>query len=257
MNTLKQMKTINLLLLLTFVSLFSCKKETEIFQTQAINDYLPVQTGKYITYRIDSTLFTNFGTVTVVRSYQEKHQVDQLTTDNEGRPTYRVFRFLRDVAGSEAWRPNGSYYITPGTETIEVVENNLRFLKLASPVKQDDTWKGNRYLPTDPYGASYSFSNDDNMADWAFTYTNTDETLTLNGETISDVLTVQQADESVNAPVTQPSAYGYINYGVSKYAKNLGLVYEELTMWEYQPNTGGGNGYKTGFGVKRSMIDHN
>lgn len=256
MNTLKRMKNLPLLLLISFTALIGCKKETETFETESLADYLPAQTGKYITYRIDSTLFTNFGTTTVVHSYQEKHQVDQLTTDNSGRPAYRVFRFVRDTDGKEAWAPSGSYYIVAGTNTMEVVENNLRFIKLAAPIKQDNTWKGNRFLPTDPYG-SYSFSNDDNMADWDYTYTSTGETITLNGKTINDVITVQQADESANAPVTQPAAYGYINYLVDKYAKGIGLVYEELTMWEYQPNTGGGGGYKTGFGVKRSMIDHN
>lgn len=256
MNTLKRMKN-RFLLLFAVAALVSCEKETEQFQTEALTDYLPVQSGRYITYRLDSTVFTNFGTATVVRSYQEKHQVDQQITDNEGRPSYRVFRFLRDVAGTQAWKPAGTYFITPGSQVVEVVENNLRFLKLAAPIKTGNTWKGNRYLPDDPYGASYAFSNDDNMEDWDYTYAATGESLTLNGITLNDVITVQHVDESVNAPVTTPAAYGYVNYSVDKYAKGLGLVYEETTLWEYQPNPGGSGGYKTGFGVKRSMIDHN
>ena len=256
------MKTINLMrrtffTLLGAVALFTgCKKETEQFETEALTAYLPTQTGKFIIYRTDSTVFTNFGTATVVRSYQEKHQVDAMTTDNEGRPTYRVFRSLRNADGSGAWRPAGTFAIVPGDKTVEVVENNLRFLKLAGPIRQDYSWKGNRYLPFDPYGASYAFSNDDNMAEWDYTYTATGETITLNGKTINDVLTVEQINESANAPVTQPGAYGYINYSVNRFAKGIGLVYEELTMWEYQPNPGG-TGYRTGFGVKRSLIDHN
>ncbi|WP_121357389.1 hypothetical protein [Flavisolibacter nicotianae] len=258
MNTSALMKTTRLLPLLALFLLASCKKESESLQSEAVSDYLPAQTGKYRIYRLDSTLFTSFGTVTTVRSYQEKHLVDQSITDAAGRPAYRVFRYLRDAAGTEGWQAAGSYAIVPGTASVEVVENNLRFVKLTSPISQDKTWKGNRYLPADPYSAFYGFSNDDNMADWDYTYTGTGETLTLNGQTYNDVLTVQEADESVNAPVTQPSAYGYMNYAVDKYAKGLGLVYQELTMWEYQPNTtSGGNGYKTGFGVKRSLIDHN
>lgn len=256
MNALTRMRNYHFLLLVALCALLSCKKETETFQTDPLAGYLPAQTGKYITYRTDSTIFTNFGTSTVVRSYQEKNIVDQMTTDNSGRPAYRVFRFLRDVNGTEAWKPSGSYYIVPTAATIEVVENNLRFVKLASPIKTDNTWKGNRYLPTEPYSPAYSFSNDDNMADWDYTYVKTGETLQLNGVTLNNVVTVQHINESANAPVTQPAAYGYINYSVDKYAKDIGLVYEELTMWEYQPNPGG-SGYKNGFGVKRSIIDHN
>jgi hypothetical protein len=40
-------------------SITSCEKETEEFKTEAITDYLPLAVGKYITYRLDSTVFTN------------------------------------------------------------------------------------------------------------------------------------------------------------------------------------------------------
>src|SRR5207302_5562748 len=109
----------------------------------------------------DSTLFTNFGTTTVVHSYQEKHQIDSLTTDNLGRPSYRVFRFIRDTAGTQAWKPNGSYFITPLDKSVEVVENNLRFVKLSLPIQQNFTWRGNGHLPSDPY--NYNFNNDDDI----------------------------------------------------------------------------------------------
>ena len=79
------MRVYFLFALLSLTLLFSCKKETEEFSTEAITDYLPTQQGKYITYRIDSTVFTNFGATTEVRSYQEKHQVDAQFTDNSGR----------------------------------------------------------------------------------------------------------------------------------------------------------------------------
>lgn len=256
MNTVQLMKAAGALLL-SLLILSSCKKETEQIQPESLSSYMPLQAGKYITYRTDSTLFTNFGTVTTIHSYQEKHQVDGAITDNEGRTSYRIFRSIRDAAGTQPWKPSGTYYITPDTAAIEVIENNLRFLKLAFPLTQDKSWKGNTFLPNDPYNAFYSFSNDDNIQDWDYTYTSTGETLNLNGVVVNDVVTVQSADESINAPVTEPAAYGYINYEVNKYAKGIGLVYEELTMWEYQPNTGGNGGYKTGFGIKRTMLDHN
>ncbi len=41
-----------------------------------------------------------------------------------------------------------------------------------------------------------------------------------------------------------------------KFAKNIGLVYQEYILWEYQPNPGS-SAYKIGFGVKRTMIDRN
>lgn len=333
-------------LLFAIVVFFSCKKETEEIQTEPLTDYLPAQPGKFITYRLDSTVFTNFGTATSIRSYQEKNEVDALLTDNFGRSSHRVFRYLRDVAGIQAWRPSGTFFITPSANTIEVVENNLRYVKLASPLKQDFSWRGNRFLPSEPYRDRYQFSNDDDQEgdksfpNWKYTYTNVGENLAINNRTYKDVVTVTEIDDvnlldtinvvdnkvvvpalpkskgiflkgqatadipilipnqrdgttftvynRANRPVvlnyisTPPGAarnyeyfnnnwrfannkdtlmynlpYGYINFSVRKYAKGIGLVYEELTMWEYQPNPGGLEGYRTGFGVKRSMIDHN
>ena len=159
--------------LLACTLLFSCKKETEEFNTEPITDYLPTQTGKYITYRIDSTIFTNFGANTEVRSYQEKHVVDAQFTDNSGRTSYRVFRFIRDTSGTTPWKPSGTYFITPGDKTIEVSEDNLRVLKLVAPLVQGKTWKGNQYLPSDPYKSLYDFTVDDGMNEWEFTYENT------------------------------------------------------------------------------------
>jgi hypothetical protein len=214
------------------------------------------QPGKYITYRTDSTVYLNFGAVTKVNSYQEKFQVDAAFADNLGRPSYRVFRYIRDTAGTQAWKPQGTSFITPTANGIEVIENNLRFLKLAGTIKQDNTWKGNRYLPNSPYSAFYEFSNDINIADWDYTYKGVGETLILNGKSVINVITVEQINEGINAPVTAPGAYGYRNYSVEKYAKGIGLVFQQLIMWEYQPPTSPRTGYR-GFGVKRSMIDHN
>jgi hypothetical protein len=250
------MRAFHFLLLLSSAFLFSCEKETEEFQqTDALASYLPTQPGKYITYRIDSTLFTNFGATMEVHSYQEKHQVDALMTDNLGRPSYRVFRFIRDTNGATAWQPSGTYYITVTDKNAEVVENNLRFLKLTIPVKETTTWHGNQFLPADPYGAFYEFSNDDEMMDWEYYYSALNERMTINGKTFPETIRVEQINESVNMPVTGPF-HGYVNYHVETFAKGLGMVQQEIKMWEYQPPTSPRPGYR-GFGVKRSIIDHN
>lgn len=242
---------------LIILVLFSCSKETEEFQTDQLSEYLPTQVGKYIIYRTDSTVFTNFGRTTEIHSFQEKQEINAQLTDNLGRPSYRVFRFLRDTAGIKSWAPAGSFFITPLKNTIEVIENNLRFLKLTLPLQQDNTWKGGRFLPSEPFSAFYNFSNDDNVADWDFTYSSTAASIVLNGQNINNVITLDQVNESINVPITSPAAYASINYAIDKYAKDIGLVYQELTMWEYQPNPGGPSPYKVGFGVKRSMLSHN
>jgi hypothetical protein len=257
------MRSKNLILILAVFSflffIISCEKETEEFQTEAIVDYLPLAVGKYITYRLDSTVFTNLGREEELHRYQVKHVVDKQIADNLGRPSYRILRYLRDSTGTQPWVENGAYFITPLTDQAEIIEDNLRFIKLHLPFKLNTDWKGNKYLSDDPYKSLYTFFNDDNMNEWDYTIDQFDNTTTIGGKTIPDVYTVFQIDESINAPVTNLAQPGYRTLASDKYAKSIGLVSRDFILWEYQPPTPGSatSGYKTGFGIKMWMIDHN
>ncbi len=135
------------LLAIVITTLFSCKTEKEEFTTDNISDYIVLTPGKYITYRLDSLVFTNFGRTTETHRYQVKDQVDALITDNLGRPSYRIYRYLRDSLGTTAWQPTGTYFITPLADQIEVIEDNLRVIKLHMPIKDGFSWGGNKFMP--------------------------------------------------------------------------------------------------------------
>jgi len=238
--------------------LFSSCNEKEEFTTAAISDYSPTVVGKYITYRIDSLVFTNFGRNTEIHKYQVKHQIDALITDNLGRPAYRVYRYIRDTAGTQPWQASGSYFITVLEDQLEVSEDNLRFIKLHLPISDGNSWKGNKYLPDNAYGSLFNFSNDDNMEDWDYFFDGGSSTFSYRGNNYNNVYSVEEADESINVPIVNTSSYAARSRAVEKYAKDIGLVYREYELWEYQPNPGGSGGpYKTGFGITMWMIDHN
>src|SRR5687767_3801659 len=237
------------------VLFFSCNEKEE-FTTEKLEDYSPLVPGKYITYRLDSTVVTNFNAVIEVHKYQVKFVVDALITDNLGRPSYRIYRFIRDSVNATSWTPaqpwtnNGTFFITPLSDQLEVIEDNLRFIKLHLPIKDGFSWKGNKYLPTDPYGPLFTFSIDDNMPDWDFYYDGNPSSFSYRGNTYSNVLTVEEADESLNFPVTIPLAYGSRSRSVEKYSKTIGLVYRQYELLEYQPdpNPGGPHNTYRGFG---------
>ena len=126
---LMRFSSIHRLFLLAISSLvfFSCNEKEEL-TTASLNDYTSLAAGKYITYRLDSTVFTNFGRAIEVHKYQVKHQVDALITDNLGRPSYRVYRFIRDSAGLQPWQPNGTYFVTVLYDQLELIDDNLRVI---------------------------------------------------------------------------------------------------------------------------------
>jgi DNA modification methylase len=126
------------------------------------------------------------------------------------------------------------------------------------PINIGQTWKANRHLAANPYASVFEFSDDNHihLEDWELSYTAKGESLMLNNKTVNDVLTIQGPDISVNATITDPASFGSRTFLQDKYAKNIGLVYQEYILWEYQPNPGS-SAFRVGFGVKRSMIDHN
>ncbi|RYG46060.1 MAG: hypothetical protein EOO01_16790 [Chitinophagaceae bacterium] len=237
---------------------FSCSEEKEDYVAgDPISDYLPLQVGKYITYRVDSLVANNFNIALETHSYQVKHVVDAQVTDNLGRPSYRIFRFRNNVTATGQWEANGSYFITPLAQQIEVVENNLRVTKLREPMKEGFSWKGNAYLasnPFEPFG--YDFSVDNAIGSWDFVYDLFEPTTVINGQTYKDVWTVEQINESKSDPKVYPSDYANKLRSVEKYSKNIGLVYRQFILWEYETSVAINPAY-TGFGITMWMIDHN
>lgn len=240
--------------LFLFLMLASCKKETETFQTASVSDYFPLQVGKYITYNLDSTVFTNFGQTQTVVHYQAQDKVDAQITDNLGRPSYRIVRYIRKNE-TQPWVASNTFLVTLTENSVEYNENNLRFIKLRLPVVQDFSWKGNSYLPTNPY-LSYDFSDADFMNGWDYIYDSIGVPLTINTVTIDSTLKVAQIDYTNNDPLSQPDGYAERTYSVEKYGKGIGLIYKEFLHWEYQPPASASPGY-SGFGVKLSITGHN
>lgn len=241
------------------ILLFSCKK-TGTVPTVQLNEYLQLETGKYIRYRLDSTRFIDFGQRDTVVSYDAKDVIDGELTDGTGKPTYRVVRYLRSLSSNNEadYSPALTYFITPGRESIELSENNLRYQKLRLPVTEGYNWHGNSLLPASPFYEIYEFSNDIDMSVWNYTYQDVNQSVQI-GENIYDsTVSILQVADSSNVPIDFSDAYAYKNYWVEQYAKNIGLIYKEVEMWEYQPpSQANPSSYRSGFGLKMTIIDHN
>ena len=123
--------------------------------------------------------------------------------------------------------------VVPTTNSIEYIENNLRFLKLELPIKQDFSWKGNSYIDT------YSINSDVKyLDDWDYIYDSIDVPLTINSLTIDSTIKVSERDEFLGQDPSIPGTqYAEKNYAVEKYGKGIGLIYREFLHWEYQGDT--------------------
>ncbi len=244
-------------LLLSFSGIVSCNDKKEIFETEKVTDYLPLQVGKYITYRLDSTVFTASGTRKEVHHYQVKHAVENEMLDDAGNKTYLIQRTINNETASGAWMNNGAYYITPGEKTIDVIDNNLRVTVLQAPLRNDFNWNGNSRLPFNVYEQLFDFSIAGRETNkWNFRYEGMDR-FSYGGREYPNVWTVAQHSDSLNIPPTSHSIIGYKEVSTEKYAKGIGMVFKDFQLYEYEVGNDSAIPQYKGFGITQWMIDHN
>ncbi|MEY4702874.1 MAG: hypothetical protein RIR96_771 [Bacteroidota bacterium] len=219
------------------------------YQTESLNEFYPMQTGKYIIYQLDSLVYVAFGTRDTTIRYQVKYETDSLIQDNLGRSAYRVFRFIRKNE-NENWTPDATFMSIATNNQVEFVENNLRFIKLKSPIVNGFSWKGNSFIDT--YSANSPVRYLDN---WDYTYESVGESQLVGSNTIENCISILQRDEVIGLP-DQPDSYSEINYSKEVYAKGIGLVYKKFNHKEYQPNNGGYVA-EGSYGITLTMLDHN
>jgi hypothetical protein len=228
----------------------SCKK-SETFDAKEAADYYPLTVGKYITYRLDSTNYIGYTTTPTVRTYYVRDIIDAKVTDNLNRPAYRVARFIKDSLSQPNWRNNNTFLVVPLDKSFEYVENNLRYLRLQNPVKEGFNWLGNSYIES-----SGAYSNLSYLFRWEYQYEKIDQPFSVFSITVPNTITIKQADDTDGVP-SDPNGYSGRDYSVEVFGKGIGLIYKEFLHWTYQPPQGNIPGYRSGYGVKLTMIDRN
>ncbi|WP_462255302.1 hypothetical protein [Ferruginibacter sp.] len=234
-------KQISFLAIASLIFFSACKKSTEELATAPVSDYYPLTVGKYITYSLDSVVYyTNFGVSAVIKSYQVKHLVEAQITDNLGRPAYRIIRYIRSFSNAP-WVADNVFMAIPSQNSIEFVENNLRFLKLKGPIRQDYNWKGNTYINTTSLSSTLKY-----LDDWDYAYDSLNVPAQIGAVTIDSTIKVAEIDNQTAIDRT---------FSEAKYAKGIGLVYRNFLYW----NKGNVNGTfsDASYGVIMKMIDHN
>lgn len=247
-------RAISIVCVSVLLILAGCSKKDNSFGAQALIDYTNLQKGKYITYRLDSTTFINFGQKDTVTHYQAKDLISDPYTDNLGRSGWTVVRYLRDTASTREadWQPTMTYVIIPTRSTLEVIENNMRFQKLKLPISDGFNWKGNSYIDTRSAYSEVPFFDG-----WDYTYANLYTPFNVFGNKMVDsTITVNERDELLGNPADKNS-YSERTFSTETYAKGIGLVYRNFLHWEYQPPNGTNAGYTNGYGIRLRMIDHN
>lgn len=239
------------LVMIMALFVIGCKKETETLDSASIQDYFPLQVGRTFIYRMDSTVIFGFGTSLVTHSYHAKDSIQAIFTDNLGRPSYRIFRYIRDTTGTKSWVFSNTFAATYADQTMEYVENNLRFVKLHLPIKENYSWYGHAYIDTHTDATRFL----DKTNGWDYTYTNVGDPYKVLDSTYSNTVTVAQNDETSPPGPFNPASFQERTYGQEVYAKGVGLVYKEFLYWTWQ-TTPNGHYQDDSRGIKLRLISY-
>lgn len=227
-------------------SLFSCKRKVDT-TVNISNEYFPLEIGRFVTYRVDSTIWSSFDCANNTRFSHRymMYTVADTFRDDQERLSYRIDVHAR-MEDTMAWTPYKVVYATLNPASVEVVESNYRFIKMVFPVKDGITWKGNTYIPA---------GDADNMdyLNWQYLYSNTGKSYFNGLATYDKSVTVNHVNDGINYnDADTTSSYADRTFSQEVYGYNIGMVYREVTNWDRQPGS-----CREGYTVTMRAIDHN
>lgn len=191
-----------------FISLIiqSCKDTNDSDENLVPGySYFPMQVGDSLIYDVqvyDKDLNE------VDSSYQLLERVESAFEDNEGRPTFRLERYVR-TDESAPWSIFKVWTANLTISSAEKKEDNVIYIKLVFPLKDNVEWNGNN---------KNIYANDDDLEDYRMTSLNVP--LSLGTLSFDSSLTVTQ----LNLDNILDS-----RYYIEKYAAGIGMVYKEQT----------------------------
>jgi hypothetical protein len=261
MIKLVSMKKISTIFSLFIIILIfnSCSRDTLNYDLDLGKKYFPLETGKYIEYSLDSTIFDNFLGITYINKYVVKDIIDSLFIDLSGDTSYIVSRYSRPIKDTN-FTFKKVYYITKQPYQMQVVEDNIKIIKLSFPIAYNKRWDGNIYTGS---------GSETWMANWlGYKYQEIGKPFSTDSLTFNNTITVFQQNNTLEQTTVKNDTsinnkdYGEFIFGTEVYASGIGMIEKRLVHYTSGTANVGGNGTpnekkKKGFGVVYKAIRHN
>jgi hypothetical protein len=188
------------ILLVFFTIQISCKKDASISPISVNNkNYFPLEKGRYWIYKVDSFYYNDFTSSIDTFSFELKEYIESEIKDDKGNTSYRLERYYRNNS-TENWQLKRVWLASFSQNSALKTEENIRYLKLLFPIKQNLKWNGNAY---------------NTLGEQNFEYTDIHKKTSLGTLDFDSVCTILQiADTSLIS----------IEYHSEQYAANVGLI---------------------------------
>ncbi len=195
--------TVHFALLFSFMALFGCRREVIQPDSDRGKAYYPYSSGLWWEFEVDSTFYNDFSGDTIQVSYILREEFTTPFSAENGQQAIRVEQF-RKYPGSQSWVGPRVYWTYLTEQGAVKVEENIPYVKINYPVRQDLSWNGNRY----------NF-----QPQQIYLFSSVDAPLVINGIPFDSTATVlQKSFESLLGK----------EFYQEKYARNVGLIEKEI-----------------------------
>lgn len=199
--------TIISLFIIAMLAFSACQKENIVpadVEFAADKQYFPLQTDKTLIYKVTEINIDKPSDYYDTAVYYLRERTDIPFIDNEGDTAYRIERY-KSPTQNYNWKISDVWEAKLTTYTAEKVEENQRFIKIKFPLVIGKNWNGNLKNEL--------------------------------GEKNSTIASLSAQYENGNIKldsclsITRDSSVSQISkvYDVEIYARNIGLVYKEIT----------------------------
>lgn len=195
-------QTIFLLAVVVLAASAGCKRDENPPRVDPGHAYFPVDTGRWIDYKVDSIWRNDITGVTDSTSYLLREKITNDFLDAQGRTAQRLVRYM--AADNGSWTPKDVWWQVRTPANAERAEENQRRVKLIFPPRTGEYWNTNATNVGRPY---------------ELTYLAVDVPWSVNGMSFDSTLLVKTTYQN-NAIIT--------NTYYERYAKNVGLVYRQV-----------------------------
>lgn len=232
-------------------TLHSCKDKQDNYDISYEYDYFPTDSGHFIIYDVDSIIYT-FQKVGSGGGYIQKNDTvryqlmeyyaGEYFDSIQGILKHRI-EFYKRKSKDQAWLQDRVWWATRTVTNIQRQEDDLKFIKLIFPPRENSTWNGIAFIP--PTG-QYQF-----LENWNFKMTEIGADKNIGQFNFSKTLVVTHVNTGDGNLIT---------YQLSRetYAKGVGIVYKEwdniekqdvLSNWANPQNA-------NGFRIRMTVADY-
>lgn len=181
-----------------------------------------------------------------------RYSVIDTMRDDHNNKIYQINVEVRKQADTSAFKLARVVFVSDTNNMIQYVENNLRFIKLEFPIVNSMSWLGNSLI-------DLADANNTYLQNWVYKYSDYQQPYNNGLLKFDNTVTVMQTDQMQGDTINQRSLPAYQTFAKEVYAYNVGLVYREMTHWNYNPvfSTTPPDTCIKGFRVIMRAVDHN